>query len=315
VKGQSAAPYLWMLSGSLAFSVMAALAHALGASLGWQLVALARALFPLAFVTLWAVAAGVTLVLWRPRVLWMRSLAGSFSLICTFYAFTNLPPSDVMTLTNMFPVWVALLSWIFLKERPTAAVAIAIASGITGVVLVRGGHDLPQADRAVVIALVASVSTAVAMIGLHRLRGLDTRAIVVHFSLVSSVFALAALFLFDQDRPALPESLQPIDWGMFVGLGITATLGQICLTKAFATGPPSKVSVVCLTQILFALFLEVTFLGHDLDGYKLAGMFLVVTPTAWLLMHPGQQGVPPEVVGEESTLGDGAPLGPPPGSI
>ena len=30
-------------------------------------------------------------VVWRPRVLWVRSLAGTSSLFCSFYALTRLP--------------------------------------------------------------------------------------------------------------------------------------------------------------------------------------------------------------------------------
>jgi hypothetical protein len=38
------------------------------------------------------------------------SIAGSISLVCGFYAMTHYPVSEVLTLTNMFPLWVAVLS-------------------------------------------------------------------------------------------------------------------------------------------------------------------------------------------------------------
>ena len=73
---------------------------------------------PLTFALLLARAAGVRLVLWRPRTLWIRSLAGSFSMVCTFYALTRLPVAQVLTVTQMFPIWVALLSWPLAGEAP-----------------------------------------------------------------------------------------------------------------------------------------------------------------------------------------------------
>src|SRR5205807_8153234 len=103
-------PYAAMLIGSFIFAGMGALGHALGESLDWQLTALARSAVPLVCVILWAKLAGVRLVLWRPRTLWMRSVAGSLAVLFTFYSLARLPVSDVMTLTNMFPIWVALLS-------------------------------------------------------------------------------------------------------------------------------------------------------------------------------------------------------------
>ena len=92
------------------------------------------------FSLLLTLAAGAKLVFWRPRALWVRSIAGSVSLVCTFYALPRLPISDVLTLTNVFPVWVALLSWPLLGEVPTKEAWIAIVCGVTGVVLVAQPH-------------------------------------------------------------------------------------------------------------------------------------------------------------------------------
>src|SRR5258708_5904033 len=100
-----------MLFGAMAFSVMAALTHALGAQCDWLIIAIVRTALALAFATALTMAAGAKLVFWGPRALWIRSIAGSVSLVCTFYALTQLPIADVLTLTNIFPIWVALLSW------------------------------------------------------------------------------------------------------------------------------------------------------------------------------------------------------------
>src|SRR5437588_10248172 len=82
------APYAWMLCGSVAFAVMGTLAHGLGERCDWQLIAFTRSFLAFVFAALLARAAGVRLVLWRPGTLWIRSLAGRFSLVCTFYALT-----------------------------------------------------------------------------------------------------------------------------------------------------------------------------------------------------------------------------------
>src|SRR5262245_35594142 len=137
-------PYVWMLVGSFAFSWMGMLAHHVGSDqdhpLDWQVVAIFRSLLPLILVGAWALSAGVKLVFWKPRILWMRSIAGSCSLIGTFFAITRLPISDVFTLTNMFPVWVALLAWPMLGVFPSPKVWLSVASGASGVVLICQGR-------------------------------------------------------------------------------------------------------------------------------------------------------------------------------
>ena len=84
----------------------------------WQLIAAARAGLALVFAALLAWFGGVRLVFLRPRTLWMRSIAGSISLVCGFYALSRMPVADVLTVTNMFPIWVALLSWPLLGQAP-----------------------------------------------------------------------------------------------------------------------------------------------------------------------------------------------------
>lgn len=153
-------------------------------------------------------AGGVRLVLWGPPSLWIRSIAGSVSLICTFYALTRLPISDVLTLTNMFPIWMALSSWPMLGLVPGLSTWLAVASGILGVVLIQQPH-LAEGNTASLVALASSFSTSVAMLGLHRLHNLDPRAIVVHFSAVSTVACLGALLLFDH-VDASAEVLSPL---------------------------------------------------------------------------------------------------------
>jgi drug/metabolite transporter (DMT)-like permease len=270
-----------MLLGTLAFAIMSTLANVAGGSCDWQVIAMSRSGLAFTFTALWAILAGVKLVLWRPGTLWLRSIAGSISLVSTFYALTRLPVSDVITLTNVFPIWVAVLSWPILKERPSAQVWIAVIIGVTGIVLIQQPH-LSSGNFAAAVALLSSFTTAIAMMGLHRLQGVDPRAVVVHFSGVSFLFALLALAVFPN------EVTRQNDWngkniGLLVAIGMAAAVGQLFLTKAFAAGPPAKVAVVGLTQIVWAVLLDWLALGRSFSSLTLVGIALVVIPTAWVL--------------------------------
>jgi drug/metabolite transporter (DMT)-like permease len=276
-------PYLWMLLGSLAFALMSTLAHELGRSCDWQVIALTRATLAFGFAALLALAAGARVFVWRPATLWIRSLAGSVSLVCTFYALTRLPVSDVLTLTNMFPIWVGLLSWPLLGERPSARVWVATVSGVVGVALIQQPH-FAEGNFASILALTSSFFTAVAMIGLHRLHQIDFRSVVVHFSGVSALFCAGALLFFD--RPVARETgLTTETVIMLLGVGVAATVGQLSLTKAFALGAPAKVSVVALTQIVFVMLFELGVSQRSFNPTTLLGMSLVVAPTAWLMAY------------------------------
>jgi drug/metabolite transporter (DMT)-like permease len=270
-----------MLLGSVAFAVMAALAHALRDRCDWQVIALARAALQLMCAVGLARIAGVRLVLAAPKLLWLRSLAGSVSMVCMFYAYTRLPVSDVFTLTNTFPLWVALLSWPLLHRPPSVRLWLALASAMVGVVLMQP-PDFAERNLATLAALASSVFTAIAMLALNRLGELDARAIVAHFSGVALVCCASALLLFE--RAALSgQSWDVVSVLFLLGVGLSAVTYQLLLTKAFTAGEAVRVSIVNLTQIVFALVFDVFLFGHTFSGVALLGMTLVVAPTVWLM--------------------------------
>jgi drug/metabolite transporter (DMT)-like permease len=262
--------------------MMGALAHALGPSCPWQVIVLVRATLQLLFITALAVAGGVRLV-WRPRTLWVRSLAGSGAMVGTFFALTRLPVSEVFTVANMFPLWVAILSWPILRQPPPGRAWLAVASGLVGVGLIQQPH-VATGSFPLAVALASSLLTAVAMIALHRLQGVDARAIVVHFSVVALLCCLACLYLFDW-APTSWDVLSGPPLALLLGVGVAATIGQLCLTRAYASGPAAQVSVVGLTQIVFALLLDVLLFDHGVNPLTVLGMGLVIVPTAWLIVQ------------------------------
>ena len=275
-------PYVWMVFGALAFAVMSELAYALGPKCDWQLVAIARTGIAMLCAAALTVSGGARLVYFRPRVLWMRSIAGSVSLVCGFYALTHLPVADVLALTNMFPLWVAVLSWPLLGEPPPWLVWPASACGILGVLLIQQPHTA-DGNLASLVALFASFTSAIALIGLHRLQGLDSRAIVAHFSAVSLVFSIGALFLFDHSTSPLASVDAEVAL-LMLGVGVTATIGQILLTKAFSAAHPAKVSVVALSQVGFGILLDVLLWHRTFNGLTILGILLILLPTAGVLI-------------------------------
>jgi drug/metabolite transporter (DMT)-like permease len=279
----SALPYLLMLASSLSFAGMAALAHGLRSSCDWQVISLARVCLQLLFALVLAWAAGVRLLFWPSRVLWIRSISGSSALVCMFYAYTRIPASDVIVLQHTYPIGVALLSWPLLKQPPSAFVWLAVISSVVGVFLIKQ-PEWTEASLAYVAALLSSLFTAIAYIALHRLKEFDPRAVIVHFSAVSLVFCTSALFLFERSFPT-NDGLESKTLLRLLGVGVTAIIAQLLLTVAMTAGPATTVSVVGLTQVVFAMGFDVLFFGYTFGLTALVGMALIAAPAAWLTVH------------------------------
>ncbi|HZS06946.1 MAG TPA: DMT family transporter [Blastocatellia bacterium] len=277
------APYLHMLWGSLAFAGMGAFGHLAGEYCSWQWVALART--AVAFLIAYVVtkASGVKLVFWKPGTLWVRSLAGSAGLLGNFYALTHLPISDALTLSNTSPIFVTLLLWAVFDQKPHASTVMAVLMGIFGIVLIQQPH-FQSGWFACLMALEGALGTSIAMIGLNRLQSVDPRAVVTHFSGVSSLTTAGFLLA----TGVMSEGRQPDGMKALVFLfmtGLTGVLGQFGMTMAFARGHAARVSVVILSQIFFALILDLVVWHRAINVISVIGMILVAAPTGWLILH------------------------------
>jgi drug/metabolite transporter (DMT)-like permease len=275
--------YVWMIGAMLAFASMGALAHGLRQDCGWEIIALARSVVILALTGFLVLASKVRLPVWQPPAIWFRSIAGTISMLLVFYSFTRLPVAIVVTLLNLAPVWVAILSWPVLKHAVGKGMWLAIAIGLVGVVLIQQ-PQLAQGNFAVLAPLAASFCIAVVMISLHRLRNLDNRAIVFHFAVVSMVGCVIAVLVSGLTATS-QISFEPTVWLMLVGVGVAATTGQLLITAAFSSGPPAKLSVVALTQVGFAMLYDVVIWDHKFDRLSILGIVLVLAPTAWLVFQ------------------------------
>jgi drug/metabolite transporter (DMT)-like permease len=274
-------PYIWMLLSSACFAAMSSLAHAAGRTCDWQVVAIARTGLALVFAAGLAFGAKRQFVFFRPAILWTRSIAGSVSLVCGFFAITHMPVADTLALTNMYPLWVAVLSWPMLGTLPRRDVWIAILCGLGGVALIQQ-PQLATGNYVWTAAVLASFTSAIALMGLHKLRDIDPRAVVVHFSGVSLLFCVLSLFVFPHNTSVMSkfdaETLLTL-----LGVGVMATGGQLLLTLSFTHGDPAKVSVVGLSQVAFGMILDVLFWGRTFSSATVAGILLVVLPTAWVM--------------------------------
>jgi drug/metabolite transporter (DMT)-like permease len=279
-------PALWMITAAFFFATMGSMAHAVGSRCDWLVIAFVRILCTFLLSVSLAWTAGARLVLHRPRTLWIRSVAGTVSLVCSFYALTRLPVADVLTLTNTYPLWIVLLSMRRWSRGEIAMDMLCVLSGVTGVALIQRPYLSGRGDIAVLAALVGSLATAIAMIGLHRLREIDPRAVVAHFSGLASVSLAVLLGL--RELPATTATFDGPTTLLLAGVGLTGTIGQILLTRAFAAGPPARVSVLGLTQVVFAMGFDVALEGRVLTTTTLIGFALVLSPTAWITLHGGR---------------------------
>ena len=285
-----------MLVGSIFFAIMALLAESLKEQFSYPWITMIRSGVATALAIALAFAAGARLVFFKPLTLWIRSLSGWASMICGFYALTHYDVEIVLALTNMYPLWVAVLSWPLLGMLPSKKTWCALVISCLGmwmvyassIVAVTLPSDFSTPRTAIPMAILAGMLSGIALINLHRVRHIDTRSIVAHFSGVATTCSLVVWLFVPVSPPTRPVDFD--GWTRLIGIGLAATVGQLCLTKAFSTGSPARVSVVGLSQVVVAALWKWFMEQRIPTTGSIIGMTLVIASTIWVIMsHPSRQ--------------------------
>ncbi|UOP05625.1 DMT family transporter [Conchiformibius kuhniae] len=264
----------WMVVAAFFLTLMGAGVKTAGNRFGMHL-------YELVF---WRMAAGVVILgghaLWHKRDfctrypkqhLW-RSLAGTAALLLFFYGMLHLPLGTAVTLNYTSPFFLALLSVLLLKERPPLRVWLALSAGMAGVVvLLQPSFSAGQTwDALLCLASGAGAGYAYLKVRELSLLGEPAWRIVFYFSLTAAVVSAVAATAAGWHAP---------DWQslpVLLGIGISATLGQLALTRAYHVGRKFTVSALSYLTVVLSALLGAAFFGETLGGWDVAGMILVI---------------------------------------
>jgi drug/metabolite transporter (DMT)-like permease len=274
-----------MAIGASLFALMNLFARLATTSASWSSVGAARAAIGAIVALVVARMRGVSIVpKSRLAILW-RSLLGTVAMLLTFYALSSRTVSlgDTATLIQLSPVFLAALAPIFLGERTTPIVALAIAISLAGVVLVTRPAFLfsradpitvstvgPSATVTTVTAVSAALSAAIAMMLLRRAGQTETaEAIAFNYSIFAA-WVLGALALFDLRIPTARDAL------CMVGAGIAGGLGQLAMTRAYSLEHAAKVGGMSYLSVVASALLGALAFGEIPGPIAIAGMGLVI---------------------------------------
>lgn len=179
-----------------------------------------------------------------------RALVGFVSLVLFFYAIAHLPLATAITLNYTSPLFLAILTPFLLHEPPKKTLALTLIMGFVGISLLLKPTLDSDDWLAGSIGLLSGVGAAWAYVHVKQLGNLnepDWRT-VFYFTLISTIGA-GGWMLF--------SSFHVIDWQdlpILLGLGLSATIAQLAMTRAYRTGNTLVVaSLAYLTVVLASL--------------------------------------------------------------
>jgi len=304
---------LWMLAAAFFFASMAVCVKFASGHFNSAELVFYRGLLGMVFMWVLARSRGISLTTRYPGMHMWRSLVGVISLGAWFYAIAHLPLATAMTLNYMSSVWIAaflvggalLMGLLPVRgERPPVAAAglsqgplvLTVIAGFIGVIMMLRPTIEQNQAFAGLVGLMSGLLAAFAymqVMALARVGEPETRT-VFYFAVGSAVAGGLAMGMAGVSewhwRPAL--------W--LIPLGVLASLGQLCMTRAYTLARTRSATLVVAnlqySGIVFGAIYSLLLFGERLPLIGWAGMALIMASgiAATVLRARAAPGAPAE---------------------
>jgi S-adenosylmethionine uptake transporter len=205
----------------------------------------------------------------RPPLWWLRATAGAVGNITSVIAFTLLPMAEVFTMIFLMPIFVTILSVLFLKEHVGWRRWTAVFVGFAGVLVVLrpGFRALGVGDIA---GLICGFFAATSVIAL-RVAGPHEKRISLYGAGVLGPMLIGGLLMIPHFRwPNWHE------WELLAGYGLLAALAGVLLMYATLIAPANRVAPTQYSQMLWAIVFGYWLFGDSLDWPMLIGIVMIL---------------------------------------
>jgi S-adenosylmethionine uptake transporter len=273
----------WILLSSFFFAAMAVCVKYASEWFNAAEMVCYRGIISMLLVGLWARSRGEPLATAYPGMHAWRSVLGVLSLGAWFYSLAYLPVATSMTLNYMSSVWIAafliggaLITWnpkdgaaVPMRQGP---VAVTVLTGFAGVVLMLRPTIEHDQLFAAIVGLMSGLTSAVVymqVMALGRLGEPESRT-VFYFAVGSFVAGGLAMLVVGTSK---------WDWANAVWLlpiGVLASLGQLCMTRAYNKGATLVVANLQYSGIVFGALFGMVLFGDSIPLIGWAGMALIV---------------------------------------
>ena len=219
----------------------------------------------------------------RPRDHLARGLSQSISQTFTVIAFSLMPLAGAIAINFSAPLWAALLSVIWLKERAGRARWTALLTGFLGVLIVAD----PGADSltlGAVFALANAVMYGSVTVAVRGMTATESTNTLLMWQMVTIAVIHTFLLLFGFRWPT------PGDAAMLAVSGVANALGQYLWTRALHLAPAAAVSPFYYFLLVWALVIGFVAWGDVPTVGLLTGSAIVVASGLFLLWHETGRG-------------------------
>jgi drug/metabolite transporter (DMT)-like permease len=276
-----------MVLSCLAFAVMMALVRALTeAGLHPFEVAFFRNLIGTFFILPWMLRPGFPgLRTGHFRLHLLRALLGICAMTSLFTALSLMPLAEATALSFTAPLFATIGSALVLGERVRIRRWTATIVGFIGALIILRPGVAALAPGAG-IALVAAMFIAAALLSVKALSRTEhpNTIVLIMGLLMTPMSLLPAVFVWQWPEPEL--------WWTLVLMGLTATVGQVLMTRAFHTADASAVLPFDFSRLVFVAILGYGMFGEVPDIWTAIGSVVIIVAGVYIAQREATVGIP-----------------------
>jgi S-adenosylmethionine uptake transporter len=214
-----------------------------------------------------------------------RGLVGVTALWLWFFAIGQLPLAAAMTLNYMAPIWIAAImftvGWWQGQRRFAWGLAGAIATSFIGVALLLKPTIHAEQWLGGVTALISGFLSALAYIQVKKLGqlGEPEYRVVFYFSasgVLAGLLSGVVDSLLQTGHAQVLHSLTLHELGLLLAIGLTATMAQIAMTRAYRLGAMLVTANLQYTGIVFSSIWGILIWGDHLSLSGWLGIAIIL---------------------------------------
>jgi drug/metabolite transporter (DMT)-like permease len=268
-----------LVVASLLFALMAYCARLTAGRIGVGQLVCARFVMGLLYLGAYYAATGRRPRYGRPSLWAARGVFGGAAVYFYFMSIERLAVGPAVLLNCLWPIWAAIFSWFFLKERPSSHLGAGLVLSTLGAGLVIWS----TAEQGVALSvgvgtwagLLSALLSGAAVTAVRALRNdTDAPTIFLSFNLFGALFALP--FALGDWRPMGWELALPV-----LGVGVFSVAAQLLFTQAFAYVTAAAGGVATQLTPAFSFLLGALLLAEPLLPLAVVGSLVCVAGVLW----------------------------------
>ena len=223
------------------------------------------------FLTIILKSAKIKVIANNKKYLLLRGVFGFSSLAAYYFTLYRIDLADAVSILQLSPFFVLILSFIFLKERIRFyQIPVLFLAFFGALLVIKPGIRIDSVP--VIVGVLAAFFAAIGHVMIRNLSKTDHPIIIVYY-LTCLLGIISFILLKYQNNFLMPNKNQLL---LLILLGSIYLIGQLLLTKAFLILPASLVSLYKYNQIIFGVFFGVVFFREIPDFYSMLGASLII---------------------------------------